>query len=75
MARPSAEDDARHRRMAQRIERHFPDWLVMWCLYREEYWACPCFNVPPGTVVRSRDVNQLTRDMHAIQTSAKYRER
>jgi hypothetical protein len=74
VARPSAEEDAQHRKTAQRIEQLFPQWLVMWSLYREEYWACPCFDAPPGTVVRARDVNQLTRDMYAVQAAVRYRQ-
>lgn len=58
------------RKMATRIERQYPAWLVMWSLYYREYYAYPCFTVPSGTVLHYADPSQLVAEMFTVQQAA-----
>jgi len=53
--------------IAVRIGRDFPRWLILWGAYSREYWAYPCFRVPPGTVLHSPDPGELAGQMTMIQ--------
>jgi hypothetical protein len=62
------------RTTAHRIGLDFRQWLVMWGTYSREYWAYPTFPAPAGTVVHSRDPNDLAQQMRVIQMSQDIRE-
>ena len=68
-------DDDACRETARQIEQDHPQWLVMWGLYSEEYWAYPCFDVPRGTIAHSADPNELAKAMRAIRMSHGKRDR
>lgn len=58
------------RKTAARIERDYPQWLIMWSPYYEEYWAYPRFRVPQGTVLHDADPGELVAEMRAVQKAA-----
>lgn len=47
----------------------FPAWLVLWGSYSREFWAFPCFDVPPGTLLHAGNANDLAGMMHRLQRS------
>jgi hypothetical protein len=63
-------DDAAGRRIAEQLNHHFPDWLVLWGPWSKEWWAFARFAAPRGTILHSADANELTRHMQMIMASA-----
>lgn len=58
------------REMAERIERQYSGWLVMWSPYNREFYAFPCFSVPKGTILHHPDPGQLVAEMLSVQKAA-----
>jgi hypothetical protein len=56
--------------VAGRLMGVFPAWFVSWGPYSREFWAFPCFDVPPGTYLHARGANDLAGMMHRLQRSA-----
>jgi hypothetical protein len=53
--------------MAARMMMVFPYWLVVWGASSGEFWAFPCFDAPPGTILHDADTNALAGKMHRLQ--------
>jgi hypothetical protein len=60
--------------MAARMMRVFPYWLVVWGGSSGEFWAFPCFDVPPGTILHDADPNAFAGKMRRLQREVKERQ-
>jgi hypothetical protein len=49
---PRKNDDA-CRAMAERISRSRPQWLVVWGVYSQKFWAYPLFQMHPRMLVHA----------------------
>ncbi len=45
----------------------FPGWLVMWGAHSRQFWAYPCFDAPPGTILHAPDPSELAGMMRRVQ--------
>jgi len=52
---------------AGRIMAVFPGWLVMWGAHSRQFWAYPCFDAPPGTILHAPDPSELAGMMRRLQ--------
>lgn len=59
--------DEREREIAAQIERHRPQWLVMWGCYSRLFWAFPRFQATEGTIVSARDPDSLLEETYRIE--------
>jgi hypothetical protein len=67
VASTSVEYDDAQRQTAVQVERDHPRWVIVWGSYSREFWAYPKFNVPPGTVLHSRDPNVVATQMRQVE--------
>jgi hypothetical protein len=59
---PYVDEDTR-REAAEQVNATFPDWLVLWGPFSQQFVAFPLFRAPRGTVLASHDISRLERLM------------
>jgi hypothetical protein len=62
--------DGQQQRIAERVQRDHPDWVIMWGCHSRLYWAFPRFNAPQGTVIAAPDPAELTEHMRQAELAA-----
>jgi hypothetical protein len=63
-------DDERARETAIRVERGFPQWMIMWGVYSQEFWAFARFDGPQAVIVHTADPDELARRMLGAEARA-----
>jgi hypothetical protein len=69
MTAPLSDPD--QRRAAARIERDHPQWLILWGAHTRLFWAFPCFQAPPGTIIAAPDTTELTARMQHAELASR----
>lgn len=63
--------DPQERELAAKLTRRTLRWLVLWGPYSRRYWAFPCFDVPPGTILDAPGPRELLTQMNSTELAAR----
>ena len=67
---PCADHGEQERRIAKRIERGNPQWLVMWGCLLAPVLGLPLFNAQPGTIISAPSPQELITLMRQAESAA-----
>jgi len=62
--------DPRHYRIAARLHRDNPGWLIPYGPWSRHYWAFPSFSAPAGTIITATDPAELATLMRQAELAA-----